>query len=52
MQISKLEDKPGIMYSDSVRIQAYTERIVSLDIDLKNITSTSSGWSTKAMKIL
>ena len=30
-QISKLENKHKIMYRDSVRIQAHTERLVSLD---------------------
>ena len=35
MQISKLEDKPEITASDSVRIQAHTERIISLDTDFK-----------------
>ena len=52
MQINKLEDKFEITSSDRVRIKAYTERIVSLNTDFKNITSTSSIWSTKAMKML
>ena len=34
-QISKLEHKPEIMYSDSVRIQAHTERFISLDSNFK-----------------
>ena len=51
-QISKLEDKPEITSSDSVRIQAHAERIISLDTDFKRITSTSSDWLTKMMKIL
>ena len=34
-QISKLEAKPKITYSDSVRIHAHTERSVSLDSDFK-----------------
>ena len=34
-QISKLEDEPEITYSDSVRIQAHTERFISLDSDFK-----------------
>ena len=33
--ISKLEDKPEITASDYVRIQAHTERIISLDTDFK-----------------
>ena len=35
-QISKLEDKPEIMHSDSVMIQAHTERLNYLDFDFKN----------------
>ena len=35
LQISKIEDKPEIMSSDSVRIQVHTERIISLDSDFK-----------------
>ena len=34
-QISKLEDKPEITCSNSVIIQAYTERLNSLDSDFK-----------------
>ena len=35
MQITKLEDKPEITSSGCVRIQAHTERIISLDTDFK-----------------
>ena len=35
VQISKLEDKPEIMYSNSVKIQAHTERFISLDSNFK-----------------
>ena len=34
-QISKLEDKPQIKHSNSVIIQAHTERFSSLDSDFK-----------------
>ena len=34
-QISKLEEKPEITSSDSVRIQAHTKRFISLDSDFK-----------------
>ena len=52
VQISKLEDKPEITSSDSVSIQAHTERFISLNSDFKTITSTSLDWSTKKMKKL
>ena len=35
VQISKLEDKPEITHTDSVRIQAHMERFISLDSDFK-----------------
>ena len=35
VQVFKLEEKPEIMSSDSVRIQAYTEKFFSLDSDFK-----------------
>ena len=35
LQISKVENKPEITYSDSVRIQAHTERFISQDSDFK-----------------
>ena len=35
VQISKLKNKPEIMLSDSVRIQAHTVRFISLDSDFK-----------------
>ena len=34
-QISKLENKPEITHSDSVMIQAHTERLNSLNSDFK-----------------
>ena len=34
-QVSKLEEKPEITSSDSVRIQAHTEKFISLDWDFK-----------------
>ena len=51
-QISKLEDKPEITSSESVRIQAHTQRFISVDSDFKHTTSTSLNWSTKKMKKL
>ena len=50
VQISKLEDKPEIMSTDSMRIQSHMERFISMDFDLK--TQTSLNWSTKKMKNL
>ena len=35
LQISKLEEKPEITSSDSVRIQSHTEKFISLDFDFK-----------------
>ena len=35
VQISNLEEKPEIMHSDSVIIEAHTERLISMDSDFK-----------------
>ena len=43
-QISKLQDKPEIAHSDSVMIQAYMERLNSLDSDFQEHRSPSLTW--------